>query len=191
MILGIKEAGQKIKELVEKTLGPLANNFEIGGNDVRDILIQLVSTIILFIIIRVFLWKPITNILENRRNIIDKELSDAKEAKEHAIEMEENLHKELAIARANVKALLDKAEKDGNERRESIISSAKEEAKRRLENLEVELNQERKRMEMEIKQEIVDIAFIAAEKIVSKEIERDKYLEVIDAILQEENNASK
>ena len=191
MILGIKEAGQKIKELVEKTLGPLANNFEIGGNDVRDILIQLVSTIILFIIIRVFLWKPITNILENRRNIIDKELSDAKEAKEHAIEMEGNLHKELADARANVKALLDKAEKDGNERRESIISSAKEEAKRRLENLEVELNQERKRMEMEIKQEIVDIAFIAAEKIVSKEIERDKYLEVIDSILQEENNASK
>ncbi len=190
MILGIAEAGQQIKELVEKTLGPLANNFEIRGSDVRDILIQLVATIILFVIVRVFLWKPITKILETRRETIDKELSDAQEAKEHAIEIESNLALELANAKANVKALLDKAEKDGNARREAIINDAQEEARRRLENLEFELKQEKEKMEKEIKQEIVDIAFAAAEKIVSKEIDRTKYLDVVDGILKESHDAS-
>lgn len=190
MILGIEEAGQQIKEVVEETLGPLANNFQIGGSDVRDILIQLIATIILFIIVRVFLWKPITKILETRRDTIDKELSDAQEAKERAIEIETNLSLELANAKANVKALLDKAEKDGNARREAIINDAKDEARRRLESLEVELKQEKQKMEKEIKQEIVDIAFAAAEKIVSKEIDRNKYLDVVDDILKEANDAS-
>ena len=46
-------------------------------------------------------------------------------------------------------------------------------------NLENELVQEKANMESEIKKEIVDIAFQAAEKIVAKEIDREKYLNLM------------
>jgi len=196
MFLGIvenmQEAGRKISEMVREALGPIGRLGTegaqvFGGSDVRDILIQLISTIILFIIVRFFFWKPITKILESRREAIDKELDDAKQAKESAALIEANLKDELAEAKRNVKELLDKAERDGNAKRESIINDAKEEARRRLENLELELEQEKKNMAREIRQEIVDIAFAAAEKIVAKEINQDKYLDVVDEILKEAN----
>lgn len=187
MFLSIAEAGQQIADLVREALGPLARSFKIEGADVRDVLIQLISTILLFIIIRFFFWKPITNILEKRREAIDKSLEEANTAKENAKQIEAELSLELSNAKARVKELLDKAEKDGNLRREAIVNDAKEEARRRLENLEVELELEKKSMEKQIRQEIVDIAFAAAEKIVAKEINHEKYMDIIDDILKEAN----
>ena len=90
----------------------------------------------------------------------------------------------LDKAKLDVKAMLDQAEKEANLKREEIVNSAKEEAKRRMENLEIELEQEKKNMEHDIKKEIVDIAFKAAEKIVQREIDQDKYLDVVEDILK-------
>ncbi len=196
MFLGIvenmREAGNKISESVRTALGPIGrlNNPDasvFGGSDVRDILIQLIATILLFVVIRFFFWKPITKILESRRDAIDKALDDANKSKENARQIEAELQEELSKAKIQVKELLDKAERDGNLRREAIINDAKEEARRRLENLEVELEQEKKNMEKDIKKQIVDIAFLAAEKIVAKEINQDKYLDVVDDILKGAN----
>ncbi len=173
----------KIAEAVNSCLGPLTN-MQITGSDVRDLLIQLFATIILFIVIRFFLWKPITNILEKRREAMDSALEQAKNSNESAKLLEEELATEQANAKASVRDILAKAEKDGNMRRELIISEAKQEAKNRLENLELELEQEKNSMQKQIRQEIVDIAFTAAEKIVAKEIDQDKYMDVVDEILK-------
>ncbi|MDE7161275.1 MAG: F0F1 ATP synthase subunit B [Anaeroplasmataceae bacterium] len=179
----MNEILEKIADAVNRCLGPL-KNLQITGADVRDLLIQLIATILLFVVIRIFLWKPITHILETRRQAIDQALEDAKSSKENAKVLETELADELAKAKASVQDILSKAEKDGNLRREQIILEAKQEAKQRLENLELELEQEKNNMQKEIRKEIVDIAFAAAEKIVAKEIDQDKYMDVVDEILK-------
>ena len=68
-----------------------------------------------------------------------------------------------------------------------VIEAAQKEAQLRRNNLEAELEQERKSMEDDIKKEIVDIAFQAAEKIVGREVNRDKYFDVVDEILKGAN----
>ena len=187
MFLGIDDAVEEIMETVEGALGPVSQNFQFTLADAVDFGIQLAATIILFLVVRIFLWKPITNILEARRQAIDKSLSDAQAAKENASLVEAKLKSELAEAKAKVKEMIDKAEKDANIKRETIINDAKEEARKRLDNLKLELEQEKKSMEKQIREEIVDVAFLAAEKIVAKEINRDKYLDVVDDILKGAN----
>ena len=190
MFLSIADAGEKIKELVMNGLGPIMETSWTADTILTysmDVIIQLCATILLFVVIRVFLWKPITNILEQRRAAIDKNLEDAQEAKANAIEIEANLNKELDDAKAQIKEMLDRAEKEANLKRETIINSAKEDARHRLENLELELEQEKKSMEKEIREEIVNVAFAAAEKIVKKEINQDKYLDVVTDILKGAN----
>ncbi|MDE7263076.1 MAG: F0F1 ATP synthase subunit B [Anaeroplasmataceae bacterium] len=179
----MNEILEKIADAVNRCLGPL-KDLQVTGGDIRDLLIQLIATILLFVVIRVFLWKPVTRILETRRQAIDQALEDAKNSKENAKALEAELADELAKAKASVQELLAKAEKDGNLRREQIINEAKLEAKQRLENLELELQQEKNNMQKEIRKEIVDIAFAAAEKIVAKEIDQDKYMDIVEEILK-------
>ncbi len=189
MILAISDAIENIVSTVTEALGPLATITTATASDwlgyLAEVGIQLVSTIILFLAVRFFLWKPITKILEQRRDAIDKELTEAQEAKNNSIQIEQELLAEREKAKAEVKALISKAEHDANVQREAIINDAKEEAKRRLDNLENELIQEKANMEADIKKEIVDIAFEAAEKIVAKEIDREKYMDFINDFLEE------
>ena len=186
----LTEAKDAIEGTISEGLGPIAFLSDTDTlsakalNFAIDFGIQICATVILFIIIRFFFWKPITKILEDRRNQIDKDLKDAEAAKTNAVEIEANLEKELADAKAKIKEMIDTAEKEANIRKETIINAAKEEAKRRLDNVENELIEEKKSMEKEIRQEIVDIAFQAAEKIVQKEINQDKYLDIVDDILK-------
>ena len=186
LIGDIAEALDKIRTTIQETLGPLYQTSNLTVDRMTqygiDFGIQIGATIILFIVVAIFFWKPITKILEQRREVIDKELTDAQKAKDNAIEIEAELNKQLKEAKEKVKEMLDKAEKDANLKRDEIINQAREEAKRRMDNLKVELEQERSSMEKEIRQEIVEIAFAAAEKIVSKEINQDKYLNVVDEI---------
>ena len=136
MIFGMTEAVDEIVTTVTNSLGPLANLTTASTADwlgyLADIGIQLASTIILFIVIRFLLWKPITKILESRRDAIDKELNDAKEAKKQAVKLEEELLLEKKKAQAEIRDLISNAEKEANLRRDEIINQAKEEAKMSL-----------------------------------------------------------
>jgi F-type H+-transporting ATPase subunit b len=191
LIGDIAEALEKIRTTIQETLGPLYQTTNLTVDRMTqygiDFGIQIGATIILFIVVAIFFWKPITKILEQRREVIDKDLEDAQKAKDNAIEIEAELNKQLKEAKEKVKDMLAKAEKEANLKRDEIINQAREEAKRRMDNLEIELEQERSSMEKEIRQEIVEIAFAAAEKIVSKEINQDKYLDVVDEILKGAN----
>ena len=187
----ISGALQKIKATIQETLGPLYQTTNLTGDRLTqygiDFGIQIGATILLFIIVAIFFWKPITKILEQRREVIDKELSDAQKAKENAIEIEAELNKQLQEAKEKVKEMLDRAERDASIKRDEIINQARDEARRRLDNLKLELEQERSSMEKEIRQEIVEVAFAAAEKIVSKEINQEKYISIVDDILKGAN----
>ena len=191
LIGDIAQALEQIRNTIQETLGPLYQTTNLTADRMTqygiDFGIQIGATIILFIVVAIFFWKPITKILEQRRSRIDQELEDMEKSKENAIEVEAQANKLLADTKVQVKEMYERAEREANLKRDEIINQAKEEARRRMDNLKLELEQEKNSMEKEIRQQIVDIAFAAAEKIVSKEINQDKYLEVVDEILKGAN----
>ena len=181
-LTSLTEILEDIADMVNKALGPLGNE-GFQWSQIRDYLIQLAATLLLFFVIKKFLWKPITNIIETRAKATDKELDDAKAASLRVKELEASLTKEKEEAQLEIKNMIDQAEKDASQRREEIIDSAKAEAKRRLDNVADEIKTEIDSKNKEIKEQIVSIAFAAAEKIVAKEIDHDKYLDTVNEII--------
>jgi len=183
----ISEVMENVKDTVVDNLGPLGDLSNINANlpsYAVEVIIQLSATIILFLIVKFFFWKPITKMLDDRKEAIDKSLTEASTARDNAKKLELELHDQVLQSKLQIKEILDKTAKEANIRKEEIINEAKEEARRRLSNLETELALEKSNMEKEIRQEIVDIAFKAAEKIVAREIDEKKYLDVVDDILK-------
>lgn len=184
MILSMSEVLKKVSDFVNTCLGPLGSD-GFTWDTLRDIIIQLCATLILFIVIRIFIWKRVTNILEARRAAIDKELIEAKESNRKARLLAIENQKKLEEAELQIKEMLDNAEKDANIRRDEIISNAKEEAFKRLQNVEDDIKHEIQQRNAEIHQQIVDIAMLAAEKIVEREIDQDKYIDLVNKIIEE------
>ena len=186
MILSMSEVLENVSDFVNTCLGPLGSD-GFTWNTLRDIIIQLCATLILFIVIRVFIWKRVTNILEARRAAIDKELIEAKESNRKARLLAIENENKLEEAQAQIKLMLEKAEKDANIRRDEIIQNAKDEAHRTLVNVEEDIKQEIQQRNAEIHQQIVDIAMLAAEKIVEHEVDQDKYIDLVNKIIEGAN----
>ena len=173
---------KEIAEFVNGCLGPLSGSGDITSW-LRDVAIQLAGTIILFIIVRVFLWKPVTKYLESRKEIMDKQMQEAKEHRENAVLLEEELNQKYAAAKSEIAELLKNAETQGKLRKEEIISEAKAEAQRRIELAHEEIEAEIASKQNDIKNQIVSVAFIAAEKIIGREINQEEYLKVVTNII--------
>ena len=182
----MKEILEKIAEFVNGALGPLgASNPNYGWPDwIRDFLVQMIALVVLFLIIRIFLWKPITAFLANKAAATDKELEEAIALKEENKKLNLELQDRLGHAQEEIKEILAKANVEGQKKKEEIVAQAKEEARKRLEDASVQIELEVKRQKEDIRQEIVDIAFLAASKIAEKEVDRNKYLSLVEEIIE-------
>ena len=172
-----------ISEFVSECLGPLGNSGNIL-TWLRDFTIQIIATLILFLVVRAFLWKPLTSFLEARRDQMDHELKETQEARERAIKLEEDLKVKYDAAKDEIQKLLKQAESEGNLRREEIIKEAKNEATRLISLANDDIKRQVSEQENDIKNQIISIAFLAAEVIVGKEINKDSYLEAVTKIIE-------
>ena len=182
----------EVAEFVQGCLGPLGVSGEIQPDQVAEwainFCIQLVATLLLFLIVKLFLWKPITSFLESRSEQMDKDLAIASEAKEHALQLEKELAEKYDAAKFEIQKLLKEAELEGANRREQIILEAKEEALRRINLANEEIEREISMQQADIKNQIISIAFLAAETIVGSEIDHDAYLETVTKIIESGTN---
>ena len=172
-----------ISEFVSECLGPLGNSGDIL-TWLRDFTIQIIATLILFLVVKIFLWKPLTNFLEVRRDQMDHELKETQESRERAIKLEEDLKVKYDAAKDEIQKLLKQAEAEGNLRREEIIKEAKNEATRLISMANDDIKRQVAEQEKDIKNQIISIAFLAAEVIVGKEIDQDNYLEAVTKIIE-------
>ena len=145
------------------------------GGSLSDIVIQILATLLLVIVVRVFFWKKITGYLEKRRDLIAKELDDAKNANVEAQQLHEKADKKYQDIRSKSKGYLEQAKQKGEEERKVIVEKAKEEANNLLTQAEQEIALEKQKARADIQNEAVTLATLMASKIIKEELDDKKY----------------
>lgn len=138
--------------------------------DPGTIVFTLINTFIIFLIFRIFLYKPVCRILDQRKELAAKEISEAQAAKEAAEKTEQEYLARLADAKAEAAELVKQATARAQAREEEIISDANRSAAEIRAKAEEAIERDKKRAMNEIKDEISDIVVLAASKVVGKEI---------------------
>lgn len=148
--------------------------------DPTTILGTLLNTLILFLILKTFLFDKVNKVIESRKDEVAKTYADADEANKHAHEMEAEYEQKLSAAKEKSAEIVSEATKKAQSRSDEIIAEAKSEAKGIMDKAHSEIEREKKRAVNQIKDEITDIAFSVASKVVEKEItpdDNDKLIE--------------
>ncbi len=169
------ELSKKLADLVEGGLFPNAITF----------ITQVVSTLILFYFLKKLVWKPMEEFMAKRSSIIVNELESAKKARLEAEEMKLAYESEIKNAKNEALEILENARIQANQTKEQIISDAQREAEYKLELANKQIASERAKVEKELKSHVVDIAFSAAEKVLSEKIDDGKNRQLIDKFINE------
>ena len=154
-------------------------NLPLVTIDPGTIVFTLINTLIIFILFKVFLFKPVGKILDKRNEMAAAEIAEAKRAKESAAKTEQEYIEKLEAADIMKQATL-RAQK----REEEIVNEANQKAAEIKARAEENIERDKQRAVNDIKDEISDIVIMAASKVVEKEISAKDNEAIIADFLQ-------
>ncbi len=151
---------------------------------------QILNLFIQLYLIKRFLFKPINEVLEKRRQLADKEIRDARSAQEEADSLKEQYENNLSNAHAEAAKIVSEAQKEAETKAEELIRQAENTATGIKAKAEADIAQERKKAINEAKDEIGGLAMDIASKVVEKEIREEDHRKLIDEFIDKVGEAS-
>lgn len=154
------------------------------------IVFTLINLLIIFLIFRFLLYKPVCKMLDKRKEMAAAEIDEARKAKEAAQKAEEEYTARLADAKAEASEIMKQATLRAQKREEEIVDEANKKAAEIRTKAEESIERDKQRALNEIKNEISDIVVMAAGKVVEKEISASDNEEIISKFLEEVGSAN-
>lgn len=150
-----------------------------------DAVVLALSMLVLFTALSFLLFNPVRNLLEKRKQRVLEEQETAKHAREEAIAYKEEYEQKLKNADKEVQEILSEARKKAMKNEATIVAEAKEESDRIIARANTEIELEKKRALDDMKQEMITIASMMAEKVVGASIDEDVQESLIEDTLKE------
>ena len=139
----------------------------------------IITFAVLLIILRLVAWKPLLAMLEEREKSIRDSLEQARVAKEEGEKMMGQHREMLAKARHEMAAIIEKAQRDAEQRRSDILARAHKEAEERAKQFGQELERQKKAAIRELKESSVDLAIAAASRLIQTSLDEEKHRSLV------------
>ena len=150
-----------------------------------SLLMHLVNIVILYIVFRLLLYKPVAKFMKSRQERFAKEREelDAEKAEADAIRAQgdEILHKARSDAETQVAQIMEQADKDAK----SIREEAQKQAGVIIENAKQEAQEEKRRQLEAMHDQVMELSVALASRILEREIKPEDHQKLMEEFLSE------
>ena len=164
--------------------------FDLDFQLLNDAVLLAIAVFFLFLIMSNMLFNPARKLLQDRRDGIAKDLSDAKTDKEEAEKLKQEYEAKLKDVQKEAEAILSDARQKALKNETKIISDAKAEAAAIIARANEEAELEKKKVADEVKQEMIGIAALMAQKVVAANIDTTIQNSLVEQTLKEMGDAT-
>ncbi|GAV22206.1 F0F1 ATP synthase subunit B [Carboxydothermus pertinax] len=150
-----------------------------------DFIWTIINFFVLLYILKVLLYKPVLKTIDDRKKSIEESLEKAAKAQEEAERIKAEYDGMIARAREEAREIIAKAQKTAQAEKEEIIATAQREAQALLADAKVTISQEKEKALRELRQEIGNLAVLAAGKILNRAVTLEDHQKLVDEFLNE------
>lgn len=155
------------------------------GVDFWTALAVLINTLVLYYVLKKFLFVPVMNMIAARQAEIDGLYQDATAAREAALSMETEYKEKLSAAAETGDQMVKEAVARGQRREEEILRQANAQADALREKASADIAMEKKKAINDAKDEISVIAVAIAGKVVGRELNAADHSRLVDDFIDE------
>ena len=159
-------------------------SLEVISVNIWDILISLCNLLIIFLLFKKFLYKPVRKVLDKRKGAIDEQYNAAEEARQSALNDKQVYEMKLRTAQDEADEMIKSAAATADRRSAKIIDDAKEKADGIIRQAHSEVELEKKKASDEIRHQIADVSALLTEKVLEREINEEDHRDFIDSFIQ-------
>ena len=155
----------------------------INSTSLGNFIIITGSTILLFVLIKKFVWGQLTGIFEKREEKIAADIDSAEKARLDAEKLAAKRQEELSGARNEAIQIVDDAKETGKNQETKIVAQAHAEASRLKEKANQDIEQSKAEALSSVKGEVADLTVLLAEKIMAANLDREAQSNLINSYL--------
>lgn len=159
-------------------------SLDIISVNLWQMLVSLANLVLLFWLVKKFLYKPVKKMLETRQKTIEDDYAAASTAKEQALRDQEAYSEQLLGAKREADTLIKNAVELANNREREILAEAKTKADGIRRQAENDAALERKKAEEGIKREIVEVSTLLTEKLLEREVSAEDHHRFVDSFIE-------
>ena len=142
-----------------------------------------INLVVLYLLMRHFLFKPVTAMMEQRAKAIEDGLSQAEAAKQAAADQENEAR--LAQVRGQADQIVAQAKLQGQREYDQIISSAQADAQAIRADAQAQMEAERRQMLQDAQQQVAALALLAAAKVSGHAMDQEGDRDLVEDFLRE------
>lgn len=122
-----------------------------------------------------FLFKPIMALLKAREMEIKNTYADADEAKADALKLKTDLEQQIAGMEAEARVRMQTAVKEAQDAKDEILADARTRYEEILRKGQEDLDREREKTLVQLREEVVNLSIGAAEKLIGDSLNDEKH----------------
>lgn len=145
-----------------------------------NIVVTICNTLITFLIIKKFLFKPVKKMLAAREEEVQGMYGAAEKTQAEAEQMRREYTERLAKAKEEAAEIVGSATRRATVRSEEILKESSQQAAAMMKKAENTIEQERKKAMNELKDEVASLSVMIASKVVErdiKEADHERFIE--------------
>ena len=150
-----------------------------------NIVWTIVNILVLFLLLKHFLFKPITEMMESRTAEIENNLKDAEDQKQKASELTAQYEEKLQGAHAEAAQIVSEARQRGQREYDAILKTAGQDAQKEQERARADMEREREEMLRGVQENVTELVMLTASKLSQKELDEESDRKLVDSFLSE------
>jgi F-type H+-transporting ATPase subunit b len=155
------------------------------GVNWHGLLAQFISFGVLLALLLIVGYKPVMKILDERSQRIKESMDQAEFIKQETAKVEQMVKDQIADARKQGQDLIAQAEQIGERLREEARQQAKQDAEAIVARTRGEIQAEREEALADLRKEFVEVAILAAEKVINRALDKEAHRQLIEETLEE------
>lgn len=155
------------------------------GISLFGLIAYAVNFVILVVLLRVLLYKPVKQLLDNRKQRISEGLNAAERAAADAAEQRVRFERELDEARGTAQAEVDRQAQQAEQVRHEVLQAAEQEAVEIRARAREEIDQERRQVAAELERQAAELAMAISRKVVGAALDQAAQRRLVDQFVSE------
>jgi len=155
------------------------------GVNLPLLVVFVINFIVLIVLLRLFLYKPVLKMLDERAKRTADAMEQAEATKQEYEQAKVEVQKQIEKGRQEAQAILTQTMQVGERLKEESRQEAQKQAQVIVDRTRTELEAERDKIVGDLRREFVDISISAAEKVIKETLDKEKHRKLIEETLRE------
>lgn len=158
---------------------------EAIGLNLPGLIAQIINFLLILVLLRMFLYRPILGMLDRRAARIRESLERAEAVQREADRSRAEFEQQVAEARRQGQHIVAQANEIGERMKEEARHDARREAEAIIERARAEIQLERDQALTQLRSQFADLTVLAASRVINQSLDRDRHQVLIDQVLTE------